>query len=74
MAYNGSKWHKWDLHVHTPLSIVQEYGGNTPEAWENFIQDLENLHPSYKVFGINDYFTIDGYKKLAQTQDKMKVV
>lgn len=24
----GSEWGKWDLHIHTPCSIVQEYGGN----------------------------------------------
>lgn len=23
----GSDWAKWDLHVHTPLSIIQSYGG-----------------------------------------------
>ena len=39
----GSEWRKWDLHVHTPLSIEQEYGGNTPENWERFISDLERL-------------------------------
>ena len=39
----GSEWRKWDLHVHTSLSIEQEYGGNTPENWERCISDLERL-------------------------------
>ena len=39
----GSTWRKWDLHVHTPASIVQNYGGTTDEAWEALIADLENL-------------------------------
>ena len=38
----GSEWSKWDLHIHTPCSIVQEYGGNTEEAWGKFISDLES--------------------------------
>jgi len=31
----GSEWSKWDLHIHTPCSIVQEYGGNTTVFVEN---------------------------------------
>ena len=27
----GSLWRKWDLHVHTPYSIVQGYGGEGAE-------------------------------------------
>lgn len=60
----GSEWRKWDLHIHTPLSIEQEYGGNTPENWERFISDLEGLPPEIKVIGINDYIFIYGYKKV----------
>ena len=59
----GSLWHKWDLHVHTPLSINQDYGGDTEEAWENFFKDIEALPSEIKVIGINDYIFIDGYEK-----------
>jgi ABC-type lipoprotein export system ATPase subunit len=58
----GSEWRKWDLHVHTPYSIVNHYDGkNDEEKWENFISDLEKLPPEFKVLGINDYLFIDGY-------------
>lgn len=66
----GSEWRKWDLHVHTPLSIEQEYGGNTPENWERFISDLERLPSEIKVIGINDYIFIDGYKKVLDEKQK----
>ena len=62
----GSLWRKWDLHVHTPKSIVQNYGGDTPEVWEKFIKDLENLPSEYKALGINDYIFIEGYKKILE--------
>lgn len=62
----GSEWRKWDLHVHTPKSIVQNYGGDTPEIWERFISDLEALPAEYKAIGINDYIYIDGYKKVLE--------
>lgn len=66
----GSTWHKWDLHVHTPCSIVQHYGGNTEAAWEKYIQELENLPPEFKVLGINDYLFIDGYEKILQYKEQ----
>ena len=66
----GSEWRRWDLHVHTPFSIEQEYGGNTPKNWERFISDLEGLPSEIKVIGINDYIFIDGYKKVLDEKRK----
>jgi len=67
----GSEWRKWDLHVHTPFSIVNHYNGNSDdEKWENFISDLEKLPPELKVIGINDYIFIDGYRKVIEYKNK----
>ncbi len=60
----GSQWGKWDLHVHTPESIVHNYDGAKEEAWEKFINDLEALPPEFKAIGINDYVFIDGYERV----------
>ncbi|BDA78590.1 DNA repair ATPase [Leptospira kobayashii] len=66
----GSKWSKWDLHVHTPSSIIQQYGNENEETWERFISDLENLPPEFSVIGINDYLFLDGYEKLLYEKSK----
>ena len=58
----GSAWRKWDLHVHTPDSLNQYYGGTN--AWDKFIDALSKLPPEFKVLGINDYIFLDGYKKV----------
>lgn len=62
----GSEWRKWDLHVHTPCSLVQNYGGNNDVAWEKFIADLESLPSEFATIGINDYIFIDGYRKVLE--------
>jgi DNA repair ATPase RecN len=70
----GSEWRKWDLHIHTPNSICQEYG-NTQENWDKFISALENLPSDIKVIGITDYYFIDGYEKVMQhklNNDRLK--
>jgi len=65
----GSEWRIWDLHIHTPESICQEYK-NTPENWEKFIKCLENLPEEVKVIGITDYYFIDGYEKVMEFKAK----
>lgn len=64
----GAIWRKWDLHVHTPASLVQRYGGDTPEAWERFFTAIEQLPPEFKVLGINDYLFLDGYRKVLEAR------
>tara|TARA_R100000306_G_C4380543_1_gene144068 strand:+ start:3038 stop:5860 length:2823 start_codon:yes stop_codon:yes gene_type:complete len=59
----GSEWRKWDLHVHTPESILNNgFGAN----WDEYVKHLftKALVNEVAVIGITDYFTIDGYKKL----------
>ncbi|MDH2208506.1 MULTISPECIES: TrlF family AAA-like ATPase [unclassified Empedobacter] len=67
MINKGSEWNIWDLHVHTPDSIFHRYG-NDEDVWEKYITDLENLPPYFKVIGVNDYFFLDGYKRLLKEQ------
>ncbi|MBN8520654.1 MAG: hypothetical protein J0L77_01990 [Alphaproteobacteria bacterium] len=64
MTY-GSDWIKCDLHVHTPASFFHQYGDrNDPKVWEKFIGELEALPPEFQIIGVNDYLTVEGYKKL----------
>ena len=62
----GSEWRRWDLQVHTPLSIVNNYGGD----WDRFIRELEALPPEFKVLGINDYLFLDGYKRVLEYKNE----
>ena len=52
----GSKWRKWDLHVHSPAS--ENFAGE----WDQFIIQLGNA--DCDVIGINDYFSVAGYKEV----------
>lgn len=40
--------------------MIQNYGAD----WTKFLEDLEGLDSSYKVLGINDYLSLQGYKKI----------
>jgi hypothetical protein len=66
----GSEWRRWDLHVHTPLSILNNQFPQTQDGpdWEAYLARLEAA--GLAVVGVTDYFTIDGYKALKQLQAK----
>lgn len=64
----GSIWRKWDLHVHTPDSIVNDYN-ESDDTWEDYISDLESLPEEFKVLGINDYLFLDGYERLKHEKE-----
>src|SRR5258707_15050365 len=59
----GSEWRKWDLHVHTPASVLNN---NFGVDWDAYVQILFRtlIAKEIAVVGITDYFTIDGYKKI----------
>jgi hypothetical protein len=67
----GSEWRKWDLHVHSPLSILNnqfpKFSNGKPD-WDPFLQKLESLDMA--VIGITDYFTIEGYKELKKYKEQ----
>ena len=59
----GSEWRKWDLHVHTPLSYLNNQFGSD---FDNYVKNLfkKAIEKEIAVIGITDYFCIEGYKKI----------
>ena len=67
----GSDWIRCDLHIHSPASFYHHYGDrNAPEVWERFLRELESLPIEFKIIGINDYLTIEGYKRVLTEKQK----
>ena len=66
----GSEWRRWDLHIHSPASGLNnqflKLAGGEPD-WEAYIQKLESLR-DIAVIGITDYFSIEGYRKVLEYQ------
>lgn len=71
----GSMWRKWDFHVHTPYSILNNnYGFNPFEigeaeleaAFDGFFKRVftEAVENDIAAIGITDYFMIEGYKRI----------
>ena len=65
----GSEWRKWDLQIHPPESKLNDQYSldDSNGIWSKFIDCIKKSDVT--VFGIADYFSIDGYVKL---MDKVK--
>lgn len=61
----GSEWRKWDLHIHTPASILHNGFGSD---WDAYVKALfkKLIEKKIAAVGVTDYFTIEGYKKIKQ--------
>ena len=72
----GSTWNKWDFHVHTPYSILNnQFGFNPDPEWKTDIAEFDEyvrilftkaIENEIVAIGITDYFSIDGYKRIRQ--------
>ncbi len=58
---NGSQWRRWDLHVHTPDSILES---QYKKDWDGYIDFIEGKGGEVAVVGVTDYYSISGYKKI----------
>ncbi|MDM3422728.1 hypothetical protein OGV53_19035 [Citrobacter sp. Cb025] len=70
----GSEWRKWDLHVHTPASVLNNQFGD----WDSYVQALFKtaIRENIQGIGITDYYIPEGYRKLKkeylQNDEKLK--
>ena len=66
----GSEWRKWDLHVHTPASALNNHfeGTNEDGKWDKYLAKLVSF-TDISVLGLTDYFSIEGYKKVKAYKD-----
>jgi predicted metal-dependent phosphoesterase TrpH len=55
----GSEWRRWDLHVHTPSSALENAFG----SWDEYLVRL-SAEGGIAVMGATDYCSIEGYKRL----------
>lgn len=66
----GSEWRKWDFHVHTPYSMLNnQFGINPFDGSGNFDDYVVKLfttavEKNIAAIGITDYFMLEGYKRI----------
>ncbi|MGM4910129.1 TrlF family AAA-like ATPase [Rhizobium sp. 768_B6_N1_8] len=64
MLERGSVWRRWDLHVHTPETAMEDRF----DTWDDYLAAIE-ANPDVRVLGVTDYLLLDNYATLKQFRD-----
>ncbi len=68
MLERGSVWRRWDLHVHTPETAMENRFG----SWDEYLTAIE-ANPDVRVLGITDYLLLDNYVTLKNHRDSGRI-
>lgn len=68
MMMRGSEWRRWDLHVHTPETVLNDQFGD----WNAYLAAIE-AQSDVKVLGVTDYMTITNYSKIKAFKDQGRI-
>jgi hypothetical protein len=56
----GSRWIRWDPHIHTPGTLLNDqFGGR----WDEFFAAIDGATPKVRALGLTDYCSLRGYKE-----------
>jgi len=72
-AARGSEWHRWDLHIHAPGTLLADEYPAT-DGWERYLLALECASPAIRAIGVTDYCVTRSYErvKAAKEQGRLK--
>lgn len=63
---DGSKWRRWNPHIHAPGTLLNDQFKND---WEGYLKAIENSTPRVEVLGVTDYLSLESYKTVKAHKD-----
>lgn len=64
---SGSRWHRWEPHVHAPGTILNDQFTG-PQAWETYLATLEVALPTIRAIGVTDYYSTEAYERVCEAK------
>lgn len=62
----GSIWHRWEPHIHTPGTLLNNQFSGTNGGWDDYIARINAATPTIRAIGVTDYYDIEAYEKMLQ--------
>lgn len=63
MLSRGSQWNRWDPHIHTPGTVLNDQFGSS-DPWEGYLDNLDAQTPVIRAIGVTDYYLTENYEKV----------
>ncbi len=64
---SGSRWHRWEPHVHAPGTVLNDQFKGT-DKWETYLTALETAVPAIRAIGVTDYYSTEGYERVCEAK------
>ena len=72
MISRGSKWRRWEPHIHAPGTVMNnQFSG--PTAWDDYLSALEAATPTIEAIAVTDYYVTETYEKILQYKENGRI-
>lgn len=69
MLSRGSEWRRWEPHIHTPGTVLNnQFKGGDP--WTDYLIRLESLAPKIEAIAVTDYYVTDSYEEMRERKSQ----
>jgi hypothetical protein len=66
---SGSRWHRWEPHVHAPGTLLNnQFSGEDP--WGEYLTTLEASDPPIRAVAVTDYYLTNTYEDVVAEKGK----
>ena len=62
---SGSRWHRWEPHIHAPGTVLNDQFG---DEWDAYLERIEQSEPKIKALGVTDYYLTDSYWRVVEAK------
>ena len=61
----GSRWHRWEPHIHAPGTLFNDQfkGG---DVWDEYFRNIEQASPAIRAIAVTDYYRLDTYQQVKE--------
>lgn len=63
----GSLWHRWEPHVHTPGTLLNDQFTGA-DAWDRYLRKIEDATPVICALGVTDYYRTSTYERVLEAK------
>ncbi|TBG10682.1 hypothetical protein ELG79_32990 (plasmid) [Rhizobium leguminosarum] len=69
MGNSGSRWLRWEPHIHAPGTVLNDQFKGT-DTWEEYLAKIEATAPAIRALGVTDYYLLDTYERVRDAKHR----
>ncbi|MBS4005545.1 MAG: AAA family ATPase [Afipia sp.] len=69
MGNSGSRWLRWEPHIHAPGTVLNDQFKGT-DSFEQYLAKIEAASPAIRALGVTDYYLLDTYERVRDAKHR----